>query len=205
MNHHPHYLLRPFAQKINPPPPPFASSSMVDAIASTPSSTSAGNNNNNSSSSTAINYQLPSELGLLKQQNLLNMQNPILNFQSLLQTPPKYSLPNESSSLKMGVLEEFGLSQQGHVNTNLAGLQNMVSSSERALPPRNENSTMWGEGSTAGSGAGQEHVQSLLRSSINGSSYNSSNNIQRVSNGGPENVAAVRSEGMVESWICSSD
>ncbi|XVF15171.1 hypothetical protein REPUB_Repub09cG0127300 [Reevesia pubescens] len=224
----PHYLLRPFAQKLQPPPfissstgsSSFPSSSMIDAIASTSST-----NNNTSSSSTSINYQLPSELSLLKQpQNLLNinMQNPILNFQSLLQTPPKYSLPNSTilgtktagsldipsnkSPLKMGVLEEFGLSQ-GHVNTNLTGLQNMVSS-DGALP-RNENS--WGEGT-----ASQEHDQSLLRS-INGS-YNS--NTQRVSNGkgnnfstsssdfhgdkGPENVA-TRSEGMVESWICSSD
>ncbi|XWS44915.1 hypothetical protein CRYUN_Cryun15aG0091000 [Craigia yunnanensis] len=237
----PHYLLRPFAQKIHPPPfvasstasSSFPSSSMVDAIASTPSTnfTSAfASNNNTSSSSTSINYQLPSELCLLKQpQNLLNinMQNPILNFQSLLEAPPKYPLPNSTnlgtkpqgsldippndSSLKMGVLEQFGLSQ-GHVSTNLSGLQNRVSS-DGALP-RNGNITnppSWGEGTGS-----QEYDQSLLRS-INGN-YNSKN--QRVSNGkvsnfsgsssdfhgdiGPENVA-TRSEGMVESWICSSD
>ncbi|XVF58966.1 hypothetical protein PTKIN_Ptkin07bG0108900 [Pterospermum kingtungense] len=238
----PHYLLRPFAQKIHPPPfissstasSSFPTSSMVDAIASTPSTnitSASASNNNTGSSSTSINYQLPSELGLLKQpQNLLNinMQNPILNFQSLLQTPPKYPLSNSTilgtkpqqgsldippndSSLKMGVLEEFGLGQD-HVNTNLSGLQNMVSS-DGALA-RNENSTnptSWGEGTGS-----QEHDQSLLRS-INGS-YSSNN--QRVSNGkvsnfsasssdfhgdrGPENVA-TRSEGMVESWICSSD
>lgn len=237
----PHCLLRPFAQKIHPPPyasstasSSFLNSSMVDAIASTPSTnitSASASNNNTSSTSTSINYQLPSELGLIKQpQNLLNinMQNPILNFQSLLQAPPKYPLPNSTilgtkpqgsldippndSSLKMGILGEFGLSQ-GHVNTNLCGLQNVVSS-DRALP-RNENSSnppSWGEGTGS-----QEHDQSLLRS-INGS-YNSNN--QRVSNGkvmsnfsasssdfhgdkGPENVA-TRTEGMVESWICSSD
>ncbi|KAK8663815.1 hypothetical protein V6N13_083620 [Hibiscus sabdariffa] len=198
----PHYLLRPFAQKFTPPP--FLSSSMADAIVSNPST----NNNNTSSCSTSINYQLPTELGHLKHpQNLLNinMQNPILNFQSLLQTPPKYPLsgsnilgtksqdvpPNESF-LKMGGLEEFGLSQ-GHVNPNLTGLQNMVSSS-------------------------QEHDQSqtLLRT-INGGC---NGNDQRVTNGkasnllssspdfradkGPEHVGS-RGEGMVESWICSSD
>ncbi|XVF17228.1 hypothetical protein REPUB_Repub10bG0101600 [Reevesia pubescens] len=240
----PHYLLRPFAQKVHPPPfvssssstasSSFPSSSMVDAIASTPKTnitSASASNNNTSSSSTSINYQLPSDLGLLKQpQNLLNinMQNPILNFQSLLQAPPKYPLPNSTilgmkpqgsfdipsndSPLKMGVLEEFGLSQ-GHVNTNLTGLQNMISSSHGTLR-RNENSTnppSWGEGTGS-----QVHDQSLLRS-INGS-YNS--NSQRVSNGkvnnfstsssdfhgdkGPENVA-TRSEGMLESWICSSD
>ncbi|XWS33311.1 hypothetical protein CRYUN_Cryun22dG0070700 [Craigia yunnanensis] len=237
----PHYLLRPFAQKIHPPPfvsssiasSSFPSSSMVDAIASTPSTnitSASASNDNTSSSSTSINYLLPSELGLLKQpQNLLNinMQNPIFNFQSLLQAPPKYPLPNSTilgtkpqgsldippndSSLKMGVLEEFGLCQ-GHINTNISGLQNIVSS-DRALP-RNENSTnppSWGEGTGS-----QEYDQSLLRS-INGS-YNSNN--QRGSNGkvsnfsasssdfhgdkGPENVA-TRSEGMMESWICSSD
>ncbi|XWS41552.1 hypothetical protein CRYUN_Cryun17cG0091700 [Craigia yunnanensis] len=237
----PHYLLRPFAQKIHPPPfvssstasSLFPSSSMVDAIASTPSTnitSASASNNNTTSTSTSINYQLPSEIGLLEHPPTLlniNMQNSILDFQSLLQAASKYPLPNPTflgtksqgsldissndSPLKMGVLEEFGLSQ-GHVNTNLSGLQNMVSS-DGALP-RNENSTnppSWGEGRGS-----QEHDQSLLRS-INGS-YKC--NSQRVSNGklnnfsasssdfhghkGPENVA-TRSEGMVESWICSSD
>ncbi|KAG4179110.1 hypothetical protein ERO13_A10G085466v2 [Gossypium hirsutum] len=202
----PHYLLRPFAQKLNPPS--FSSSSMADALVSSPIPSTNNNSNNTSCSSTSINYQLPSELSHLKQpQNLLNinMQNPILNFQSLLETPPKYPLSNSNllgtkpqdippneTCLKMGALDEFGLNQ-GHVNANanLTGLQNMVSQ--------------------------QQHDQSLLRS-IN-SSYNNNNN-QRVSKGkvsnlsssssefhadkGPENVAS-RSEGMVESWICSSD
>ncbi|GMI94146.1 hypothetical protein HRI_003083900 [Hibiscus trionum] len=195
----PHYLLRPFAQKFTPPP--FLSSSMADAIVYNPST----NNNNTSSSSTSINYQLPTELGHLKQpQNLLNinMQNPILNFQSLLQTPPKYPLsgsnivgakshesldvPPNVSFLKMGGLEEFGLSQ-GHVNTNLTGLQNMVSS--------------------------HQHDQSLLSSinarydgnESNGKARNLSSSSPdfRVDKG-PEHVGS-RSEGMVESWICSSD
>ncbi|XP_022773874.1 uncharacterized protein LOC111316127 [Durio zibethinus] len=239
----PHYLLRPFVQKFQPPPfvssstaSSFPSSSVIDAIASTdPSSTNitsaSASNNNTTSSSTSINYQLPSEIGPLKQpQNLLNvnMQNPILNFQSLLQAPPKYPLPDSTvlgtkpqgsldipsndSPLKMGVLEEFGLSQ-GRVNANLSGLQNMVSS-DGALPRNDENSAnpqKWGEGTGS-----QEHDQILLRS-INGS-YNS--NSQRVSNGKVNNfsasssdfhgnkgqqIVAARSEGMVESWICSSD
>ncbi|XP_022751064.1 uncharacterized protein DDB_G0271670-like [Durio zibethinus] len=207
----PHYLLRPFAQKFHPPP--IASSSttsslMIDAIASTPSTkitSASASDNNTSSSSTSINYQRPSELGLLKQpQNLLNvnMQNPILSFQSLLEAPAKYALPNSTilgtkprgsldippnidSSLKMGVLEEFGLSQ-GHVNTNLSSLQNMVSSN--GALPRNENSTnppSWGEGTVS-----QERDQSLLRS-INGS-YNSNN--QRVSNGKMSNFSASSSD-----------
>ncbi|GMI67667.1 hypothetical protein like AT5G65170 [Hibiscus trionum] len=164
----PHYVLRPFAQKLHYPPPfTISSSSMVDAIASTPST-------NSTSSTTSINYQLPSELGFLKQLpqyplNNISMQNPIL---------------------KMGVFEELGLSQ-GHGNTNLGGVQAMVPSSDD---------------------------QSVLRS-VNGS-YSADTNTQRVTNGkgnnfpvassdfqgdkGPENVG-IRSEGMVESWICSSD
>ncbi|XVE86761.1 hypothetical protein DITRI_Ditri18aG0059800 [Diplodiscus trichospermus] len=234
----PHYLLKPFAQKIHPPPfvssstasSLFPSSSTVDSIASTLCTNIASSSacNNNTTSSTSINYQLPSEVGLLKQPPdllNLNMQNPILNFQSLLQSPQKYPLPNSTilgtkpqgsldipsndSPLKMGVFEQFGLSH-GHANTNLSGLS---VSSDGALP-RNESSRnppSWEEGTRS-----QEHGQSFLRS-INGR-YNS--NAQRASNGkvnsfsasssdfhgdkGPENVA-TRSEGMMESWICSSD
>ncbi|MBA0590722.1 uncharacterized protein LOC105804228 [Gossypium raimondii] len=207
-----HYLLRPFAPQIQSPS--FVSSSVASTPITNITSASA-TNDSTTTSSTPINYQLPSELGLLKQpQNLLNinMQNPILNFQPLLRDPKKYPLPNSTiqgcldipsngTPLKMGVLEdEFGLSQ-GHVNTDLCGVQNMVSS-EGALP-RNERRGF------------QEHDQSLPRS-INGS-YNS--NSHRVSNGkeeslsssdfngdkGAEENVATRSEGMVESWICSSD
>ncbi|KAJ9170339.1 hypothetical protein P3X46_018454 [Hevea brasiliensis] len=237
----PPYLLRPFAQKIQPPPPflssssastSFSTSSLVDAIASTTATninSGTGTNITTSNSSTSINYQLSSDLGLLKQpQHLLNinMQNPILNLQSLLEPTPKYLLPNSAilgpsktqegsleipsndSHLKMGVLEEFGLSH-GHVSTNLTGLSNIVSSSNTTLRRSDNNHTAnWGdeEGSNEGD-------RGLLRS-ING---NYSNSQQRVTNGkvnysasssnfkGPDNVAAARSEGMVESWICSSD
>ncbi|KAL4377651.1 hypothetical protein GQ457_02G009340 [Hibiscus cannabinus] len=169
----PHYLLRPFAQKLHYPLPLIssstASSSMVDAIASTPSTT------NSTSTTTSINYQPPSQLDLLKQlpQNALNninMQNPFLNLVSLLQ-----ATPSNESPLKMGVFEEFGLSQQGHGNTNLGRVQNMVPSSDIGPLPINDSSadpSSWGEPTGT-----QEHDdQSLLRS-INGS-YNS--NTQRV-------------------------
>ncbi|KAE8680689.1 Succinate dehydrogenase 2-3 [Hibiscus syriacus] len=185
----PHYLLRPFSEKISPPP--LLSSSMADAIVSNPRTNNNNNNRNTSSSSTSINYQLPFELGHLKKtQNLLNinMQNPILNFQPLLQTPQKYSLSGSNIlgtksreslefSLKMGALEEFG-SSQGHADASLADLQNMVSS--------------------------QEHDQNLLRS-MNGKVSNlSSSPSDFHGDKGPEHVGS-RSEGMVESWICSSD
>lgn len=230
----PSYLLRPFAQKLQPPPfaspPPsssssFSSSSMVDAIASTTNITS-GSASNTSSNSTSINYQLPSDLGLVKQpQNLLNMnvQNPILSIQSFLQTPLKYPHPNSAimgskpqgsleipstdSHIKMGGLEDFGLSH-GHVNTHLSGLPNLVSS-DRTASRSDNNPPSWNDG--LGSSGG-DHGQ---LGPLNGN-YNNS---QRVTNGKmnysasssdfhgdkvPENVS-TRSEGMVESWICSSD
>ncbi|KAE8696017.1 lipid-associated family protein [Hibiscus syriacus] len=195
----PHYLLRPFAQKLQYPPPFItfssskASSSMVDDIASTPST-------NSTSSTTSINYHLPQN-----PPNNIGMQNPILNFVSLLETPQKYpvsnstgslNIPSNESLLRMGVFEEFGMSQ-GHGNTNLSGFQNTVPSS-----------STWSQ---------DVNDQSLVRS-INDGGYNG--NTQRVTNGkgnnfpvlssdfhgdkGQENVA-TKGEGMVESWICSSD
>ncbi|GKV25360.1 hypothetical protein SLEP1_g34809 [Rubroshorea leprosula] len=212
---HPPYLLRPYPQKIQQPQFVSSSSSMVDAIAATTRT-----NNNGTSSSTSINFQLPSDqLGLLKQpppQNLL--QNPVLNFQSLLQPPPKYPLsdsgilgtklqgsldiPSSDSSLRMGVLDEFGLSH-GHGGTTLSGLQNMISP-DGSLP-RSDNITnppRWGD---AGAGSHENHDQGLLKS-IHGNgklSFSGSSSDFRGGKG-PEN-ATTRGEGMVESWICSSD
>jgi hypothetical protein len=181
-----------------------------------------GNSNatSNASNSTSINYQLSSALGFLKQppQNLLNMQNPIFNLQSLLQPQPKFSLsnsailgsskPQASSEIPPNVLEEFALSHP-HVSTQMmSGLPNMVSSD--GTMSRNENNppTNWG-----GSDGGD---QGLLRS-LNGSyssservntngklNYSAASSSDYHGDKGPENVA-TRSEGMVESWICSSD
>ena len=218
---HPSYLLRPFAQKAQPPvssasnssaPPSisFHSSSMVDVLAGGGGS----NSTTNASNSNPINYH-----------NLLNMnmqQSPMnLNFQSLLQAQPKFSLSN---SPKIGVLEEFGLPQH-HVTTQLmSGLPNMVSSdgtlsrSDNNISNNNNNnsnnpSTNWANES---SGGGDHDHQGFLRS-LNGSYSNS----ERVTNNGKLNYSAAsssdfhgdkgsenvatRSEGMVESWICSSD
>ncbi|GAV71251.1 VQ domain-containing protein [Cephalotus follicularis] len=178
----PSYLLRPFAQKIHPPTPfassssSFPSSSFVDAIASstTTNLTPGSNNNNNNiistvSNSTSSNYQLP--------QNLLdiNMQNPVLNFHSLLQVPPnKYpifgtkaqeslDISSNDSHIKVGVLGEFGLGD-GHVSTNLGGLQNMVSSHESTMKRIDDNPATW---AGDGLGSNEDDHQGLLRS-ING-------------------------------------
>lgn len=235
----PPYLLRPFAQKIQQPPPflssSSSSSSMVDAMASTtPTNINSGINTTGTNSSTSINYQLSSDLGFLKQpQNLLNinMQNPVFNFHSLLEPTPKYTLtnsailgatkaqqgsleiPSNDSHLKMGSLEDFGLSH-GHVSPNLTGLPNIVSSSSNTAVRRSGDDENNNHTSNWGDGVGSNGSDRGMLRSVNG---NYSNSQPRVGNGklnypasssnikGPENVAAARSEGMVESWICSSD
>ncbi|KAF8404579.1 hypothetical protein HHK36_009466 [Tetracentron sinense] len=204
----PPYLLRPFAQKVQPPSflssSSFSSSAMVDAIASTTNITSTANRTAITSSITSNSNHLSSDL--------LNLQNPIHSFQSLLQSPPppppKYplsnvqifgtkSIPQNDSHLKMGVLEEFGM---GH---------GLVPSDGLSLRSDN-NSSNWvgGVGSNDGD---QAHLKSF-----NGNYSNS----QRVSGckinysasssdphpeKGSENVVPSRGEGMVDSWICSSD
>ncbi|XP_058786965.1 uncharacterized protein LOC131661442 [Vicia villosa] len=107
----PPYLLRPFAQKIQPFSPLIqsSSSSMMENLAST--------------NSASINYHL-------SQQNNhpLMQHNQILGFQSISQTPTKYphgtqqpsleTTPNVDSRIKMStVFDELGLSHtHGHVN-----------------------------------------------------------------------------------------
>ncbi|KAK7311133.1 hypothetical protein RJT34_09058 [Clitoria ternatea] len=209
----PPYLLRPFAHKVQPQP-----SSIPPMVDTTLASNHPFNN---------------------------NMQNPILSFQSILQAPPiKY--PNSSplvvsskssqqqpsleippgnvdSHLKMGVLEEMGLS-----HANVGGHHhNMVpTSSDGALArvnnnniPSNPNSSVdWAQRIGNNSDGG------VLRSLSGTLNYRSNVPDQRPLNGkvnysgatpdfhgenkGPECGVGLpaRGEGMVESWInCSSD
>ncbi|KAA8530872.1 hypothetical protein F0562_005504 [Nyssa sinensis] len=228
----PPYLLRPFTQKVQLPAfasssssslsSSFLNSSMVDGIASTSTNNiPSGSASNASTSSTSINYQLSSDqLGLLKQPQslLMNMQNPILTFQSLLQSPPKYPLansailgsktqgsleiPSNDSHLKMGVLDEFGLSQ-GHVNTPLTGLSNLVSSSDRTASRNNDNPTSWCDGVGANDGD-QGHLRSvngnynLLRNVTNGKLNYSASSSNFHGEKGSENVP-TRGEG--SDWL----
>ncbi|XP_065873101.1 uncharacterized protein [Euphorbia lathyris] len=202
----PPYLLRPFAHKIQPPflssssstttcsSSSSSSSSMVDAIVSTTT-------NVNSASASATN----SDLGLL---------NPILNFHPLFQPSPKFpfsnsailggtnnikpiEIPANESHLKMGVFEDFGL---GQVNTNLSNLQHMVpSSSSDHTTLRRSGENNWG----GNEGDNHDHGHGLLRS-INGNN-GKVNYSEFHGDKGPENVGTRTSEGMMESWICSSD
>ncbi|XP_028776502.1 uncharacterized protein LOC114733247 [Neltuma alba] len=226
----PPYLLRPFPHKLHSPNP-FLSSSSSAPMQSFPATSSMVDplpSNPTTNSPTSINYQLSSDLGLLKQPalNVNNMHTPILNFQSILQPPPKFPTQNSSSTLapksrgsleippsadshlKMGALGELGLTH-AHVNANVGGLhRNMVSpSSDGAMTRRRS------------MGANNGGDDGSIVGSLGGPNYS---NTERVTNGtvnylassdnfhgerGPECAAAVpRSEGMVESWInCSSD
>ncbi|KAA8546829.1 hypothetical protein F0562_003247 [Nyssa sinensis] len=174
----PPYLLRPFAQKAQPPPfvsssslsSSFLNSSMADGFAST------NTNNITSGSASNASNSSPSELGLSTQpHSLLNMQNPILTFQSLHQPPPKYPLsnktnissktqgsleiPSNDSHLKMGVLDEFGLSH-GHVNTPLTGLPNLVSPDGTASR-NNDNPVSWGDRRGSTNDGDEGHLRSV--------------------------------------------
>ncbi|KAJ0975072.1 hypothetical protein J5N97_017037 [Dioscorea zingiberensis] len=145
----PPYLLRPFAQKVQatsfaPLTCSSSSTSLIDAIASSSSnatstsSASAATLNASTNiarpSSTCTNpsqsnnYQLPHDLGL-------NMQNQMLNFQSLLQPPinttttTKYTLPNipaftdksRSNDHPPHVMPDFGVGNLDNGDVNLAG------------------------------------------------------------------------------------
>ena len=238
----PPYLLRPFAQKVQPLP--FVSStssttSMIDALGSNPTT--------NATNSTYQHHNLLN----------MNMQSPILNFQSLLQAQPKFSLSNspsihslgskpqggsleipsnDHSHLKMGtsVLEEFGLTPQQqqqqqhphhhhqqqhhhhhhHVSTQLmSGLPNIVSSDGTTLSRTDNNNnsnnnnpppTNWtNDTGLNGSYSNSERVTNNGKLNYSAAASASSSDFHHGDKGS-ENVA-TRSEGMVESWICSSD
>ncbi|XP_058096770.1 proline-rich receptor-like protein kinase PERK12 [Magnolia sinica] len=203
----PPYLLRPFAQKVQRPPAftslPLNSSSsnMVDAVSSTTNTS---------------NYQLPSDLGPPKHNhNLLNMQNSILAIQSLLQSsPPKCPLPNlpifgaksQGRSMTNPMMDEFA-GNRGSVGAHLGSLSNLTTSD--AMPLRGSNSPSWGDGIGLNDGD-QGHLktfngnygnpQQVSSCKMNFTASSSDFHTEK----GAEN-ASSRGEGMVDSWICSSD
>ncbi|PIA46517.1 hypothetical protein AQUCO_01500216v1 [Aquilegia coerulea] len=220
----PPYLLRPFAQKAVQPPP-FAVSSTPGSA----SNTTSMNTTSNSTSST--NYQLLSELGLSKQsQNLAYMQNPLLTFQSLLQStinnPQKFQLPNSSnfgensqqgisSNTRMGGLEEFNVNHGQVRNSHLSELPNFVTSSDIPLLRNDHNIAAANHGDGVGSNNASEQgqLQSFNENYSNNSSQRVNNNCKMnytdsssQAKGSENNVITSRGgEGMVDSWICSSD
>lgn len=179
------YPLRPSAQKVNQPSPFLFSSSSSSSSTSSfmnsnlvDSGTNGINTKSTSSFNTSsINYQLPSE-----SQNLLNLQNQIFSFQSLLPSHDlKSQLPlNSLDEISMGPGQGQGQGQ-GQVNGN-----NL-----------NSRGNSWRE-----DGNNNDNSQDPLRSLDTCKMNNSSSDFHRER--GLENVPP-RGEGTVDSWICPSD
>ncbi|XP_022772304.1 uncharacterized protein LOC111314950 isoform X2 [Durio zibethinus] len=224
------YPLRPSAKRVQPTP--FASKSSPSllnnplVVAANITSTTSNSTiptsitaTTNAFNPTSSNYQLPCDLGLLKQpQNMLNLQNQghVLSFQSFLQpTPlhpslnlPGFSVKSQGSSI-MPSFDELGLSH-GHVNANLSGLQSHEPDGARLRSDSN-----WRDGIGL-NGGNQDHLRPIDGNYGNNTDHNYS---QRV-NGcklncsasssdfphdkGLENVSS-RAEGTVDSWICPAD
>ncbi|KAM0971258.1 hypothetical protein ACFX13_019473 [Malus domestica] len=208
------YLLRPFAQKVTHQPP----SSLLDPVSSTSTNHNLLNlhnqNPSSSSSSQVLNFQS------LFQSQQQNPKYPLMSINS----PPHH---HQAGSLGGPHHQHFGLTQQQQQQLNVNALSNniIVSSSDAALSRHDiSNGPSWGtDGTGSNKNIDNNNVvdHQRLMSSINGnygngklnySAAGSSSNI--VLNGGnvpPTTTAAAttttatRSEGMVESWICSSD
>ncbi|KAJ4840326.1 hypothetical protein Tsubulata_023736 [Turnera subulata] len=236
----PLYPLRPSPQKVHHQQSPFVSSSnnssflnnsLVDAanIAASNNNnnnTSTNNNNNNSTNTTtsisatsssfntsSINYhQLPSDhLGLPKQpQSLINMQNQMLPFHSLLQSapppppPPLHPSLNVSGlgaksprqSLPLSSLDELGMGH-GHVNANLGGLPSQGSTEGMRLS--NEGSQDHLRSFDGNNYGNMQRVNSckLNYSASASSDFNHDKVLENVSSRGTHH------EGAVDSWIPS--
>lgn len=210
----PPYLRRPFPQKVQLPPPFLAASSSSSSLLVDHAATIASPNSTNNNVATASNI-------INHDANLFSIQNPLLT--SLLQSngAAKYPPPTTDSSVVIGskppqlgfrdgLMDEFGLSHHGQVNTStLSGLPGLISSDQTPSSRNDNNPVNWGSGvGTNDSGNGMNNFN---LSRINGAnkrlnySGSSSSNF-RGGDKGPENVApTTRGEGMMESWICSSD
>ncbi|XP_048134349.1 formin-like protein 3 [Rhodamnia argentea] len=189
-----------------------------------------GNTSATTNTSTATNAAPPLPFGLLKHpQNLLinmNAQNPILDFgNSLFQASLKYpNLPGPSA------IDGAAADHHPHSNLRIGALEDFVRppSAETENNDTTAAATNWND---RGAGDGGNHHQGLLSSlggGITGNYGDDEDHPRRATNGrvftysgsdnnpsapdrfhgdrGPEAAAiGARSEGMVESWICSSD
>ncbi|KAG2699133.1 hypothetical protein I3760_07G178300 [Carya illinoinensis] len=186
--------LRPSAQKVHSSP--FVSSS--------PSSSAF----NNTMGDIAINTntlnnlypQVPSNLGFPRQtRNMLNVQNPILTFQSLPQPSvhPSFNVSGFGApppgSVGIPSLEELGMSH-GHVNVNLSGLPNHEAGSNDGNEDRHFRSLDGNYGSNSARVGGCK----LNYSTSSSSDFNHEKALGNVSTRGS-------TEGTFDSWICPSD
>jgi len=203
----PPYLLRPFAQKIQP----HYSFSQI------PSSSFPSLENLASNNSASINYH----------NHPLMQHNQILGFQSISpQAPTKYphgpQQPSLEISPKMGVFEELGLSH-AHVNNNNNNIgvlhqQNMVPASSERVNNNNNNmrntttsEDQWGQrtSSTTSINGDNDGGGGRILGSVSGIQERNSNasefGIDKGQECGVVVATTTRGEGTVESWInCSS-
>ncbi|KAL0431960.1 UNVERIFIED_CONTAM: hypothetical protein Sradi_0822000 [Sesamum radiatum] len=217
-----------------PPPPSFLASSSSSLLNSTTnninifSSVPSTSSSSASSSTTPVNYQLP----ITQSPNLFNIPNPLLT--SLLQTNPKFlfssssamaakplqgsfDLQIPSNNIKIGGLEEFSLGPGNHVSATLSDLPNLISTDPIGARNNdrddhhntdNNNAGTWRNNGVNRHDEGDDY-QAQIRP-VNGGNYNNGKINYTASSSdfhgekGPENVA-TRGEGMVESWICSSE
>ncbi|KAH6760166.1 hypothetical protein C2S52_009392 [Perilla frutescens var. hirtella] len=201
----PPYLRRPFAQKVQPPHP-FLSSSTASLAPSTT------NNNSNMTPTTAaaasMNYQLP----MTQSSNLFNIPNQNI-LTSLLQSNPKFPFSTSpiitSNSKPQNSFEIPSNDDQFQVSGTLTGLPNLIPSDHNDSADTS-NVARW---SSDGDKDGRLHLNGnyeFQRNTMNGKMSFSASSTSGFHGGkAPENVsaaaAAVRGEGMVESWLCSSE
>lgn len=226
----PSYLRRPFPQKVQLPPPPFlasssssSSSSVIDhhhhhhaIVSSNANNLTSGLSPPNATASPLFNYQLSPQSS-----SLFNVPNPI--FTSLLQSNPAKAspleIPSNDSRLKISFLDDFGLGHGGSVNpttttatttTTLSGLPGLIST-DQTVPRNNSNenppSISWGNG--IGAIHENDRECQVVRNASHGKLNFSTSTSGFPSDKGSDNAAAAggggRGEGMMESWICSSD
>ncbi|KAL6552167.1 hypothetical protein OROGR_008321 [Orobanche gracilis] len=189
------YLRRPFGQKVQPPLPFLASTSSPAAIgASSSSTTSTTTNNNNitaSSSNPAINYQIP-----ITQTSSDHFRNPFLN--SLLQTNPKFPFSQSMASKPQESPSHIPSNDHSHTQFGLSCHGNNFIPSDHQISLRDDPGNNTDKDENNGNG------DYNFPSSTENSKMNDNLNFSHHGRGRrPEND--VTGEGLVESWICSSE
>lgn len=195
------YPLRPSAKRVQTTPFVSSSSPLLDAanITNTTSDTTINPTALNPSSS---NYELPGDIGLLKQpHNMSNLQNqsPILSFQSFLDPPPLHpslNLPGfgvkSQGTSAMPSIDELGLSH-GHGNASVGGLQ----SHGVGLNDGNQEHLRPLDGSYGNTDHNSQRVNSCkLNYSASSSAFHHDKGLDTVSS---------RTEGTLDSWICPAE
>ncbi|KAI3462059.1 hypothetical protein Pfo_018722 [Paulownia fortunei] len=123
-----------------------------------------------------------------------------------------------SNHIKIAGLDEFGLGHGNHVTATPSGLPNLISSDQIAAQnDRNDNTDSNNAASWRNNGVSRDEgddyqaqmkpvngAYNFPRNTTNGKMNYAASSSNFHGEKGPENIA-TRGEGMVESWICSSE